>query len=915
MTILREWLARLLATVRANRKDADLEEELRLHLELAAEHAQPNGPSPDDARRAARLRLGAVTQAMDALRDQRGLPWLEDLAQDVRYGLRTLRRSPIFAVVVVVSLGLGIGANSALFSLIDATLLRKLPVENPDELVQLRWKAPGDWLPERDRFAGSAAFGAYGRRSPTFSNAAFEALRDRAETLSEIFAFSRILPVNATIDHQADRSTVQLVSPDYFAGLRLRPAIGRILTSDDDQPSSEPAAVISHRFWQRRFDRNPNAMGTSAALDGLRLTIVGVAPEGFRGVASAGAPGPDFWIPLAFGSRFGSRNPEPGFWWLSIMGRLRPGVTIDQVRDNLAGTFRAAVHETESTPPHDQPQLDVWPARRGAREEGPEDELEHAIVLGGIFGILLLVVCLNVANLLLSRAAARRAEIAVRLALGAGRERLVRQLLAESVTLAVAGGILGLALAHWGKELFSASALVPPDMDLRIDAAVMAATLGLSAFAGVVFGLVPALRSTRNAKAGAIEKLDVRTGSGSRLNRSLIVAQVALSVVLLVAAGLFVRTLGAWSTTDPGFDADNLLIYQVSPGSLGYDDARAAVLRDRLAARVRTIPGVAGITTSGPFWEDRWFGGFLIDGERRRPIPHWLPVRHDFFQTLRVPVLAGRGFMPEENDKAGPPAAMVVDEEFARLFFANSSPIGRRIAFRRGGAEVEIVGVVGKIRLPGTLPEDIRPRIYLPEHTRPSDFDPDWTKRSAAYRLTYDTSFLIRTASDPIPFLPAIRGAIREVEPDLAVLDPTTLAQRTRERLSPTRVASVIWASFGSVTLILTAVGLYGLLAYSVVQRTREIGIRTALGARRADIIRLVTGQTFVLVTLGIVIGIGLSLGASQLTRAFIFGVSVYDPLTLVAVVLIIALVTGLAALLPARRAARVDPTVALRCQ
>jgi predicted permease len=916
MKTLREWVARLHGVIRPTRDDADIEAELRAHLELAAEDARRRATS-DDAVRAVRVRLGAVSRAMNALRDQRGLPWFEDLFQDVRYAGRALRRSPIFAAVVVLSLGLGIGANSALFSLIDATLRRELPVEAPQELVQFRWKARSDWLPDRARFAGSASYGARGRRSPTFSNAAFDALSAVRGSVSGIFAFSRIMPVNATIEHQTDRATFQLVSADYFTALTVTPALGRALTGEDSRAAAEPAAVISDSFWRRRFSGDPAAVGGTIALDGLALTIVGVAPEAFRGVAAAGAPGPDVWIPLAFGPQFGPRHADLDFWWLSIMGRMQPGATPEQVRGNYDGAFREAVRLTDNPGPDDHVEFDVWPARRGAREEGPEDELEHAIILGGIFGVLLLVVCLNVANLFLSRSAARRTEIGVRLALGASGGRLVRQLLAESVTLAVCGGAVGVVLAYWGRGLFSASGIVPPDMDLRIDGPVFGVTFMISLMTGVLFGLVPALRATRSAKSGGIERLEVRRDSTSLLNRSLLVTQVALSVVLLVGAGLFVRTLGKWGAVDTGFDAEDLLVFQVSPSSSGDDHTPAAILRDRLATRIRAVPGVTAVTTSGPFWQENWFPWFYIDGQRRRPMPHWLAVRQNFFETLALPVVAGRGFTDQENERTGPPEVAVVDETFARLFFGEVSPIGRRVAFARGSDGVQIVGVVKNMWLPasGSRPEEVTGRIYFPEQAHPSHFNPDWAQWRASYRLTYDTSFEVRTASDPLPVLPGIRAAVREVDPALAVLDPTTIAQRIKERLSPTRVASLIWTAFGAVTLVLTAVGLYGLLAYSVVQRTREIGIRTALGARRHDIIRLITGQTSSLVTLGIVAGIAMSLGINQLITSFIFGVAFYDPITFAGVVLIISTVTGLASFLPARKASRVDPTVALRYQ
>jgi predicted permease len=917
MSRIHQSLARLAALFKRRRMDGDLEEDLATHLELLIDEYVARGMGRDAARREARLRFGSMVSAVETQRDVRSFRALEDLAQDLRFGLRGMRRNPIFATVIVLSLALGIGANTALFGLIEATLVRELPVDAPEELVFLQWHAQR-WSPDFERFAGSASIGRF-YRSPTFSNAAFDALQAQNRTLSDVFAFNTASGVTATIGGQGDAATMQLVSGNYFSGLGVRPAIGRGLMPSDDKASADPAAVISSRFFERRFGRDPSAIGARVVLEGAPFTIVGVAPEPFRGAVALAARRPDFWIPLAFAPRFGPRYTERGFWWLSVMGRLRPDATRDQVRGNLEGAFRAAVLTTESLPSDGVLELHVLSARRGAIDEGPEDELEHAVILGGVFGVLLLIVCLNVANLVLARAPARRTEIGVRLALGAGRERLIRQLLTESVTLSIAGGTLGIGLAYWGRAAFGASGWVPPDLDIRLSPGVLGLTALLSAAVGILFGLAPAFRATRIRWGGTVERLEIRAASRSRAGATLLVTQVATAVVLLVGAGLFMRTLWSWDRLETGFDPHNLLVFQINLDALGYDPARAGALRDQLVTRIRTVPGVVGSTTSGPFWRATWFGGLVIDGEARRlgrhmggaPNPHWLAVRHDFFETIGLPLEAGRGFRAEEDQQS--PNVAVVDANFAREFFGGASPIGHRIMFQAGGHDVEIVGIVGNMWMPGTRPEDVAPAIYLPERTRRTNFDPKGASRRATYRITDASSVEIRTASDPMTILPAIRAAVSEIDPNVAVEDPKTVVQGIREILTPTRIVSLIWLSFGGVAVALTAIGLYGLLAASVTQRTREIGIRTALGARRLDIVRLVTGQTLGLVSLGIAVGLTVSMVVNQLARAYIFGVTFYDPVTLAAVALVLAAVTGVAAMLPTLKALGVDPAVALR--
>jgi predicted permease len=486
----------------------------------------------------------------------------------------------------------------------------------------------------------------------------------------------------------------------------------------------------------------------------------------------------------------------------------------------------------------------------------------------------------------------------------------------ESLVLAACGGVLGLVTAHWGKALFAASTLLAHDIDLRLHPGVLVATLLLSAMAGLGFGFVPAFSTMRQTRRGFAARAQRDRGSRSRFGRLLLVSQVAASVVLLVGAGLFVRTLGQWERIDTGFSHDNLLVFDLALERRGLDRQAVALLTDRLVQRIRAVPGVTDVTTSGSFWRDRWFGRPLIDGQEAghshdsRSVPRYLPVRDNFFDVLGLPVRAGRVFGPHENGRR--PDAAVVDEQFVRQFFGDASPLGHRVALARKGPEVEIVGVVGTMWWPGTRPEEVVPRIFLSESMRETDFDPNADQWNIKYGLTETRSILVR-AADPLSLVPALRAATQDITPDLPMLDPKTVTQGFGDRLAPTRIASLVWLSFAGVALVLTAMGLYGLLASAVAQRTQEIGVRAALGAGRFDIVRLVTGQTMWLVAIGIVVGLGLSIAGSQLVRAYLFGVPLHDPVTLASVVGLVGVVTFLAALQPTRRALRVDPAVALR--
>jgi predicted permease len=873
--------------------ETDLDKEMRLHLDMLAEQYQRSGMSPEDAARAARRQFGNLESLKDRGRDVRGAGAAGDALRDVRYAARIFRHSPIFAAVVVLSLALGIGANTALFSLVDAKFLRSLPVDQPHQLVSFSWASDG-WAPE---IRGGAVSGRDFKSSGYFSVFAFEQFRAAATTLSDVIAVAPTFEGSAGIDGQPESVRAQLVSGNYFTGLRVPMIAGRTLTLDDDHTLAAPAAVISYGFWQRRFAQNPDVIGKKVFLNGLSITIVGVSSPEFRGTDS-GRSAPAFSIPLAFAPRLRQWGPdlEQRAWWLRIIGRMKPAIAVHQVRGELEGVMRGVAQKSATAAPG-VVRLEVQSANRGF-DLGP-NRLQVLITLGAVFGFLLLVVCLNVANMLLARAAARQYEIGVRLAMGAGRVRLIRLLLTESVLLALAGGAIGAVLAYWGKDVFTLLRLLGEDFDLRIDFRVLVFTATVSLVVGVLFGLAPAFRATNIDVSSAVKK-SLQTSAPVRLHlaRWVLIAQVAVSAVLLMGAGLFLRTLQTWRSIDAGFDTDNMLVFNVNPGTLQYGEDRTAELYERIIQRVRSIPGVLAITTSDNFWA-YWWPAMRIPGDTRyRPV-RALSVRPNFFEVMGMRLLAGREFTSADSKGSLPVA--IIDESVALRYFPNMSPIGRRFGlYENRNDDIEIVGIVKDMRIPGPRKDDIRPMVFIPESQNLSG-------------VGWGRSLEIRTAGDPLVLAPTIIKVVAEIDPALPLVDIKTMNDGLKERLNTTRYFSITWSMFGVAGALLTCIGLYGLVSYGVARRTQEIGLRIALGAGRFRIIRLVVGHTLWLVFLGVAIGLVASLGLNQVIQSLIFGVPVYDPLTGLVVTALMIAVTGIAAYLPAHTAARVDPTVSLR--
>jgi len=882
-----------------------------------------------------RRSLGAFWDAL-LLQPQR----LEDeMFQDLRYGLRMLLKHKGFTIVAVLSLALGIGANTAIFSVVDAVLLRTLPVKEPERLVLFEWEAGTAFRTSGMR--GSGRPRAAGLRGASmFRYDIIEKMRQaRAaatdDPLSDFFAFAPIFGLTAVANEQAEDINGQFVSGGYYAGLGVQPILGRAITDADDNAAAPPVAVLTHQYWQERFAANPNVIGQQLKLNQNPFTIIGVTPPAFIGSLQVSSR-PAVMVPLAFeplllGERSGmARAGKPDVWWINLMGRLKPGVRLEQARDSLNGVFQAMALEVMPPPrrdnepakldPKDYPRLIARSGSQGLMES----RQNYSATIYGLFGVValvLLIACANVANLLLARASLRGPEISVRLAVGAGRWRLIRQLLTESVLLAALGGALGVLFAFWGKSALVAltdrdTGFLPEKIDPGLNWRVLAFTLAVSLLTGILFGLAPAWRATNLDLTTAIKQGRRSTGAVSRLSQGLVVLQVALSLLLLVGAGLFIRTLYNLQRVNLGFNQENLLLFALNPLQGGYKDERLAQFYQQLSARLDNLPGVRAATFGAvPLiahfgWNDR----VLLPGETEKTagehIANRQAARENYFTTMEIPLLRGRGFTAQDDQ--GAPKVAIVNQTFSRRFFPNDDALGKRVKGGDSSPEIEIVGVVADTKY-NSQRNEIEPLLYTP-----------WRQENITFGATY---FALRAAGEPTALVSAVRQAVRELDSNLPVTEISSQEARSQRSLGQERLYARLLSFFGALALILAAIGLSGVLAYSVAQRTNEIGIRMALGARAADVLRLVIWQGMRLVLLGLVVGAACGYGLKRLlaTQYFaprswqrqmanqLYGVEGTDPLTFAIIAALLAVVALAACWLPARKAAQVDPLAALR--
>ena len=821
------------------------------------------------------------------------------LWQDLRYAARMLMRSPAFAVAAIASLAIGIGANTAVFSVANAVLLRPLAVPDAGRVVELHKRtSEGD-----------------GQSFPV-SYPDYRFYRDHNEVFSGLLCWGEAT-LALSADGQAEQVFGMVVSGNYFDVLSLRPAAGRFFDTDEDAaPGAHPVAVLGYGFWQSRFGGDPQAIGRSVALNGRQFTVVGVAPQDFKSTVPLYAP--DVWVPVSMqrevlpgGDMLGTRGAQ----WLQMVGRLRPGVSVEQAEAQasaLALQVRAE-HPEDGVGAEGEPLKATLLGVRLAPVGSFPVEVRQMITgaLGLVLAVVtlvLLIACANLSSLLLARAVVRRREIAVRLALGASRARLVRQLLTESVLLCVVSGAAGVVLALWMTDLlvaFRPDARLPIDFNFSLDWRVLSLTLALSLATGVLFGLLPALQATRLDVSGALKDDHGGGGHGRPGARDwFVVGQVAMSLVLLVSAGLLVRALTRAHNVFPGERPQEVVTVTLGPHLLGYDDARTREFYRQLVERAESLPGVesAGLADGVPVAGGYAMTAFEIKGEQRMAGVN--SVSPGYFDTLGIPVVRGRDFAA--GDRAGAPAVAVVDEALARRFFAGEDPVGQLITFDAGPAQgrrqIEVVGVV---RGGADVSLGWRPHFFVYLPAEQPLFGEGATRRM----------ILHARARRPLheQTLAALRRETAALDSNVPVLSASPLAEQIYAALLPQRVAAAIAGVFGLVGLALASVGIYGLVSYTVAQRTREIGVRMALGAQTRDVLALILRRGLRLSAYGIALGLAGAFAATRLLGEMLYGLSATDPLTFAGVALLLAAVALLASYVPARRAARVDPMVALR--
>jgi macrolide transport system ATP-binding/permease protein len=880
---------RIRSLFRHDQVEQELDDEFRDHLERRIEADIARGMTADDARYAAIRAMGGVEQRKEECRDMRGTQLVDQFRQDIRYAWRSLVKSPGFASVTLLSLALGIGANTAIFSLINAVLMRPLPgVAEPDRLVRLT--------------------------KGSFSYAKFEALKAHGIFVNTVALNDDRLP--AEIDGSLQSTRVLLVSGDYFSALGVAALLGRTISPEDDQTQA-PVAVLSHGFWTRAFSADRSVLGRSIRIGGLPVTIIGVTPPDFTGVQVGVAI--DVTVPVTTMPRLRPERADilsrRSAHWLQIMGRLAPGQSLEQANARLQVVWPQIL--TDTAPPDTardsgffRHRTELLPAANGFSALRSE-YVSPLFVLMGLVALVLLVACANVANLLLARGAARRREFAVRLATGAGRARLVRQLLTESVLLATIAGLLGIVFAVGSTEVLVSSissSTNPVFLDVRPDARVLAFTVGVTFLTAFVFGFVPALRTTRIDLAPSLkESSRAFSGAGGRLRKSLVVSQVALSMLLAVGAGLFLNSFRHLLAVDTGFDATNVILVRANAVGAGHRGPRANQFFDTLVGRVKSVSGVQSIAMSWAPPVSRGFGNngtVSIAGRADRPGEDrvvWSNfVSPRYFETIGQKLLAGRDFT--DGDGRGAPRVAIINHRMARYFFGDESPIGRLIepwGDDRKPPDCEIIGVV-KDAAHFDLKEPPKRVMYLPYGQGP-DF------------LQGENMILeIRSASGPAVVAAQVRELVSQIDKNVLV-ESETLETHVNSSIARERLLALLAGFLGMLSLLLVAIGLYGVMAYSVTRRTGEIGIRLALGARPITVLAMVLRESSVLVLTGVAIGVLAGLALSRLVATLLFGVSSRDAAAFAGAVGVMALVTLLATILPARRAAQVDPTVALR--
>jgi predicted permease len=908
----------LVAWFRRGRLDEEMRDELAQHVEWRTQALVDDGVPEIEARRQAALAVGNVTRLKEEARAMWGFPALDTVIQDLQYGARLFRRSPAFTAVAVLSLAIGIGSSSAVFSLADTVLMRKLAVRDPDALVALRW-ASGPIFPFSS-LNGNSHQDSNGLGSTSFSLAAYRGMRQAAQSSVDLFGFADLYRVTASAGGRAEMASAHAVSDNYFTVVGVPPAAGRSLGAADDRGDAQPAAMISDGFWLRRFNRAPDVVGQPLLINGVSFTIAGVTPPQFHGTGQV-LETPDLFVPLSMRGRLvrsEESSDDPNFWWVLMMGRLHPGITQDQVQGVLDTVLKQTVAAAKpALASKDLPHLQVLPGSRG-QAEARDGMREPLRVMAIVVTIVLLVACANVANLLLARGRARVRELSVRVAIGAPRRRVVRQLLTEGLLLALCGCALGIVTARW-----IAGALMPALSDAPLPAGSTGLDIRLVLFAAllaggcaIVFALAPALRATDVSLVAGLQ--EAGRGAGAARHRGglaagLVITQIALSMVLVATAALLVQSVRNLRHVDLGFNPRNVLLFRIDPTLNGYDEARVRATYARLLERLRAAPGVRDVTlTDHPLISHSSSIGVAARPEE--PLPErgsefassfmethqaWrLSVDTRFFTTMEIPIVRGRAFT--DADVSGTQPIAVINQTVARRMFATDDVIGRlfRMGLRKDAPLYEVIGVSADARYT-SVREPVPPTIYLLHQRQPPG----------------EATFEVRTAGDPAAFATTAREIVREVDPNLPIFTMRPQGEQIAASLDRERLFARLAALLGGVTLALSAIGLYALLAYAVTRRTPEIGVRMALGADRSAVAWMILKQSLVLAALGLLLGIAGSAAGSKAIESLLYELPARDPGTLAGAAAIMLAVSAIAGYLPARRASRVDPLVALRAE
>ncbi|MGC9994336.1 MAG: ABC transporter permease [Terriglobia bacterium] len=892
--------SKLGALFRRRKPVDDLEEEIRAHLEMEERENLEAGMPPEEAHYAALRRFGNVTLTQERSREMWGWESFETLWQDIRYGLRILAKNRGFTAVAVLTLAIGIGANTAIFSLINAVMLRMLPVQRPNEL----------------RLVGMVDPHSDGDGDTSFTNPLWEQVRDRQDVFSGVLAWSgsRFDLAQGGAVHYANG---MWVSGDFFKTLELRPAAGRLITTSDDQRGCSGAAVLSYGFWQEHYGGAPSAIGSTLSLNDHPFEVVGVAPPGFYGMEVG--RNFDVAIPICAATLFDgkkTRLDQRSYWWLRVAGRVKPGVSLSKLAARLGvlspQIFTAALPQdwdSNGQKSFLRQVLVTTPAATGTSELRGQFDRPLQMLMG-VVGLVLLIACANIASLMLARAAARQKDLAMRQALGASRLRLIRQLLTECVLLSSAGALVGILLARWGTALlvrYISTADNAVFLDLSLDRRVLGFTLAIAIFTSVLFGLLPELRATRVSLALAMkggQAVEIDRRARFRNRHWIVASQVALSLVLLVAAGLFLRSFWKLATLDIGFDRNNVLVVGANLETAKVPGDQQLSICEAIESRLRALPGVVSVgrswTTpvSGSGWngwiETEWSKGLT----GRNSLAWFNFVSPGYLGTLRMTLLAGRNF--NDRDTKTAPAVVIVNQTLAQRFFPNLNPIGRTfriVEYGKPGPPIEVVGVVRDSKYQ-TLREKTHPTAFFQVTKIPGDGEAE--------------TFELRTGVRPSGLVSEVQAAVAGVNKEIP-LEFHTLSEQVNDSMVQERMLALLSGFFGTLALLLAMIGLYGTLSYLVAQRQTEFGIRMALGAERGSILRLVMRSVISVLAVGVVAGVGISLAATRVLQQLLFGLGPHDVVTMIAAVAVLSVVALIAGYLPARRAMKVDPMVALR--